>query len=171
MAGSITRWPATRKNIQKRVVTLFKLIHNENDKLNLDTIPRHTDGDNDYVTFEYTFEKQLDLYHYVDIIVNDKSVMDYTSLFGKMTEPLNMFYVCKYADQFVLDGILNYINPPELTDYTNTNNLNCHDDYDYKGLNELYKETLSSFSFKLRPTKGIEDEEKTIYGVVFQKKK
>ncbi len=57
-----------------------------------------------------------------------------------------MFYAAAHQDQLVLEGILNYVNSPELTNHSS---INDEKEYDYKGLNELYKETLECFNFNL----------------------
>ena len=76
--------------------------------------------------------------------------MNYNGLFGKVTEEktgtLNMFYAAAHQDQLVLEGILDYVNSPELTNHSS---INDEKEYNYKGLNDLYKETLECFSFNL----------------------
>ena len=147
VAGYITRWPATDKIIKKRVISSF---NSRKRTLIPETIVHHTENNCDYVTYDYSYIKLPDLYDYIDLIINDRSIIHYTELFGKVTEEktgtLNMFYAVAHQDQLVLEGILNYVNSPELTNHSS---INDEKEYDYKGLNELYKETLECFNFNL----------------------
>lgn len=173
MSGEVTKWPATKKTIEKRVVDLFYLSPNSlNDTLHPETIVHHTENGNDFVTYEYSFEELPDLYHYIDIIVNNKSVIDYTGLFGYETGTLNIFYAMDHQDQLVVEKILNYIDSPQLVNHDTDTIIKVTDlDYDYKGLNELYKEALECFKFKLIAVKKYIDNQETISGLVLQKKR
>ena len=171
IAGKITRWPATKKKIQKRVISFFNATQ-PNNKIHPETIVHHTEDDCDYVTYEYSFKKLPDLYHYIDIIVNNKDVMNYVDLFGYATGKLNMFYALAHKEQLILEGILNYINSEELTNhYSKSVKETSEQEYDYKGLNKLYKETLESFNFKLTAIKEFVDNQKIISGLSLQRKK
>lgn len=173
IAGNITRWPATKKNIQKRVTSFFYATHRDsNDKLHPETIVHHTENDCDYITYEYSFKKLPDIYHYIDIIVNNKDVMNYIDLFGYATGKLNIFYALAHKEQLILEEILNYINSEELTNHDSENIAKIRkQEYDYKGLNELYKETLECFNFKLIAIKEYVDDQKIISGLSLQRKK
>lgn len=145
------KWPVTEKNIKKRVISFFYATpRNVNATIYPETIIHHTENNSDYVTYDYSYNKLPDLYDYIDIIVNDRNILDYTRLFGKATEDatgsLNMFYAERHQDQLVLEGILNYVNSSELTNHDYVDNKKT---YDYKGLNQLYKETLGCFKFNL----------------------
>ena len=151
VAGDITKWPATERSIKKRVISFFDSTkRHESAMLIPETIVHHTENNCDYVTYDYSYIKLPDLYAYIDLITNDRSIMNYTGLFGKVTEEktgtLNMFYAAAHQDQLVLEGILDYVNSPELTNHSS---INDEKEYDYKGLNELYKETLKCFNFNL----------------------
>lgn len=173
MSGEVTKWPATKKTIEKRVVDLFYLSPNRlNYTLHPETIVHHTENGSDFVTYEYSFEELPDLYHYIDIIVNNKSVIDYTGLFGYETGTLNIFYAMDNHDQLVVEKILNYIDSPQLVNHDTDTIIKVTDlDYDYKGLNELYKEALECFKFKLIAVKKYIDNQETISGLVLQKKR
>lgn len=165
MGGSITRWPATNKNIQKRVSAIFYSRYwNSKNILLPETITRHTKNDFDYVTYEYSFEKLPDLYSYIDIIINNRNIMNYSDSFGYGTGNLTMNYMLTHSDQLVLEGLLNYINSQELVNHNLEN-------YDYKGLNELYKETLECFKFNLVAIKEYLDNQEIVSGLLLQKKK
>jgi hypothetical protein len=151
VAGDITKWSATERSIKKRVISFFNSTkRHESAMLIPETIVHHTENNCDYVTYDYSYIKLPDLYDYIDLIINDRSIINYTGLFGKVTEEktgtLNMFYAAAHQDQLVLEGILNYVNSPELTNHSS---INDEKEYDYKGLNELYKETLECFNFNL----------------------
>lgn len=173
IAGNITRWPATMKNIQKRVTSIFYATHNvQNNTLHPETIVHHSENNCDYITYQYSSKKFPDLYHYIDIIVNNKDVMNYIDLFGYATGKLNMFYALDHKEQLILEGILNYINSKELTNHNSENIIEINEqEYDYKGLNELYKETLECFNFKLIAIKEYVYNQETVSGLSLQRKK
>lgn len=173
MGGSITRWPATKKNIQKRVSSIFYLRYwNSKNILLPETIVHHTENNSNYVTYEYSFEKLPDLYAYIDIIINNRNIMNYADSFEYGTRDLNMNYMFTHRDQLVLEGLLNYINSQELVNHNLKNSLEINNEkYDYKGLNELYKETLECFKFKLIAIKEYLDNQEIVSGLLLQKKK
>lgn len=173
MGGNITRRPATKKNIQKRVSSIFYSKYKKTNNILLEeTITHHTENNSDFVTYDYLFEKLPDLYHYIDIIVNNKNVMNYKNLFESSEGYLNMFYATIHSDQLVLEEILNYINSPELVNHNSKNEAEISNNkYDYKGLNELYKETLECFNFKLIAIKEFVDNQEVISGLSLQRKK
>lgn len=173
IAGSITRWPVTKKNIQKRVSSIFYSRYwNSNNTLLPETITRHTENDFDFVTYKYSFEKLPDLYSYIDIIINNRNIMKYADSFGYGTGNLNMDYMFNHRDQLVVEGLLNYINSPELVNHNSKNNTEISNQkYDYKGLNELYKETLECFNFTLIAIKEYLDNQEVISGLSLQRKK
>lgn len=151
VAGEITRWPATKNNIRKRTIeSFYSRRANEGKTIYPETIVHHTEDECDYITYDYSYKKLPDLYDYIDIIINDKDVVNYHHLFARITEErtgsLNMFYAVANRDQLVLEGILNYVNSPELTKHTPVKD---EKEYNYKGLNELYKKTLKCFNFSL----------------------
>ena len=154
--SNIIKWPATDKTIKRRVIKYEKNVKPE-------TIVYHTENGCNYVTYDCTYNKLPDLYDYIDIIVNDKSIINYPYLFEKVIEEktgsLNLYYAAMNQDQLVLEGILNYITSEELT-----NHSSIYDEkiYDYKGLNELYKEALGCFSFNLIATKEYLTESKNV---------
>lgn len=165
MCGSITRWPTTKKNIQKRVSSNFYSRYWNSENILLpETIIRHTENDFDYVTYEYLFEKLPDLYSYIDIVINNRNIMKYADSFGYGMGNLTMNYMFTHRDQLVLEGLLNYINSQELVNHNLEN-------YDYKGLNELYKETLECFKFNLVAIKEYLDNQEIVSGLLLQKKK
>lgn len=170
-AGSITRWPANKKTILRRVKKLMPVWEKQNSKILEDTFVHHKENGNDYITFDYVYTKLPDLYDYLDILINKKPIIHYQRLFGKYTNPLNMFYVVRHSDQLLINELLGYIDSKELTDHSRCSTINRQDDYDYRGLNELYKETLACFSFKLQAVKEDCVENKPVSGVVFQKKR
>lgn len=171
MAGNITRWPATKKNIQKRVTdNFYSRKRNSNYTLYPETIVHHTENDCDFVTYEYSFEKLPDLYHYIDIIVNNKDIMNYSNLFAYASGKLDMFYAVFHKNQLILEGILNYINSDELVNNNSKSNIEVSTmEYDYKGLNELYKETLECFSFNLIAVKEYIESNESISGLKLQR--
>jgi len=138
---TITKWPATEKNIKKRVIAFFNATKkNTGATLHPETIIHHTEDDCDYVTYDYSYTKLPDLYYYIGFIVNDnEDFIDY--------------------EQLGFENILNYVNSPELT---NHDSINDEKEYDYKGLNELYKETLACFSFSLIAIKDYLKEPKQV---------
>ncbi len=144
---SFTCFLATNNNIKKRVISYFsKTEKGKGSIIDPESIIHHKDDNNDYVTFNYTYKKLPDLYSYIEIILND----DFQT-FKKNIEVFNRtfnssLYAYSISDQLVLEGILNYINSNELT---NNNSIIDNKSYDYKGLNELYKETLNCFKFNL----------------------
>lgn len=155
LAGDITRWPATEKNIKKRVIYFFYETNRDlNATIHPETIVHHKENNNNYVTYDYSYTKLPDLYDYIDLIVNKKSILNYIELFGERTKEatgtLNMFYAAHHYDQFVLEGLLNYANSLELTNHDfGKDKKTSKEEYDYKGLNELYKKTLECFNFHL----------------------
>lgn len=167
MGGSITKWPATQKNIQRRVSSSFYSRHwNSKKTLLPKTITRHQENNNDIVSYEYSFEKLPDLYHYIDILINIQNIYAFSSLFG-----FDRIYNTP-REQLCMEGILNYINSPELVNHNSekTNETN-NEKYDYKGLNKLYKETLECFNFKLIAIKEYIDSQEIISGLSMQRKK
>lgn len=173
IAGGITRWPATKKNIQKRVSSIFYSRYwNSKKTLLPETIILHTENNFDYVSYKYSFEKLPDLYSYIDIIVNNRNIMNYADSFGYGTGDLTMNYMFTHRDQLVLEGLLNYISSPELVNHNSKNDTEISNQkYDYKGLNELYKKTLECFSFKLIAIKEFVDNQEVISGLSLQRKK
>lgn len=168
ISGELTKWPATKKNIEKRIVRNM----NSKDKIYPETIVHNKENGCDFVTYEYSYEKLPDLYHYLDIIVNNKSVINYTGLFGYENERLNMFYSMAHQDQLVIEKILNYIDSPQLVNHDTDTIIKVTDpDYDFKGLNELYKETLECLKFKLCEIKQNVNNHDVISGLSLQKKK
>ena len=171
MAGEITNWPATKKNIKKRVISLFDFSHKEaNEKIFPETIIHHVDKDNDYVTYEYSYDKYPDLYYYIDIILNNKSVLDYNWIFNSEKDGLPLLGTINNKEQIIIEKILNYIDSYELTNH-NIDGRITNEKYDYIGLNKLYKETLECLKFKLIAVKSIVEKEEIITGLVLQKKK
>lgn len=147
---TITKWPATEKNIKKRVIAFFNATKKNKDAtLHPETITHHTEDDCDYVTYDYSYTKLPDLYYYIGLIVNDNGdLVDY--------------------EQLGLDNIINYVNSPELT---NHDSINDEKEYDYKGLNELYKETLECLSFSLIAIKDYLKEPKQVDALSLKLKK
>ena len=90
--------------------------------------------------------------------------MKYADSFGYGMGNLTMNYMFTHRDQLVLEGLLNYINSQELVNHNLEN-------YDYKGLNELYKETLECFKFNLVAIKEYLDNQEIVSGLLLQKKK
>lgn len=173
MGGNVTRWPTTKKNIQKRVCSIFYSRYwNSNNTLLPETIARHTKNDCDFVTYEYSFEKLPDLYSYIDIIVNNRNIMNYADSFGYGIRNLSMNYMLNHRDQLVLEGLLNYINSPELVNHNSENDTEISNKkYDHKGLNELYKKTLECFNFKLIAIKEYLDKQEVISSLSLLRKK
>ena len=172
MGGSITRWPVTKKNIQKRVSSLFHTKYNSNVTILPETIVHHIENDNDFITFEYSFEKMPDLYCYIDVIVNKANIMKYASSFGYGMVNLNINNMPIHSEQFALEGILNYINSQELVNHHLKNDVEINDkEYDYKGLNELYNETLECLNFTLIATKEYLENPKAVSVLSLQRKK
>ena len=173
IAGGITRWPATKKNIQKRVSSIFYSRYwNSKKTLLPETIILHIENNFDYVSYKYSFEKFPDLYSYIDIIVNNRNIMNFADSFGYGSGDLTMNYMFTHSDQLVLEGLLNYINSPELVNHNSKNDTEISNQkYDYKGLNELYKETLECISFQLIAIKEFVDNQEVISGLSLQRKK
>ena len=94
--------------------------------------------------------------------------MKYANSFGYGTSNKTMSYMFIHRDQLVIEAILNYINSKELTD--NNSKIN-NENYDYKGLNELYKETLECLKFNLIAVKENVSDKEVISGLSLQKKK
>ncbi len=173
MGGSVTKWPATKKNIQKRVSSIFySRNYYSNATILPETIVHHIENDNDFVTYEYSFEKLPDLYCYIDVIVNKINIMNYASSFGYGTRNLNMDYMLFHSERLVLEGILNYINSSELVNHYLKNDVEINDkEYDYKGLNELYKETLGCLNFTLIAIKEYLENPEVVSVLLLQRKK
>ena len=152
--GGVTQWPATEKIIKKRVISFFNTcMHGQNAILHPETIIRHED---DYVSYEYSYDKRPDLYDYINLIVNVKNPFRYKRLFRNASDP----YICFHWDQLALEGLLNYANSPELTNHNSSES--SKEKYDYKGLNELYIETLKCFNFNLIAVKEYLKEPKSV---------
>lgn len=174
MAGDITKWPATKKNIKRRVTSFFYACnHDQNTTLHPETIVRHDDG---YVSFEYSYNKLPDLYAYIEMILNNDfpTFRKYAKLFKKASD--NTIYASIYDynhfDQLVLNGLLNYVNSPELTNHSSHEiNKGNKEKYDYAGLNELYKETLGCLHFNLVAIKEYLKEPKPVDILKLQLKK
>ena len=150
VAGDITRWPVTDGIIKKRVIAFFNATKkNKGTTLHPGTIIHHTEDDCDYVTYDCSYTKLPDLYYYIGLIVNDNGdFIDY--------------------EQLGLENILNYVNSPELTKH---DSITDEKEYDYKGLNELYKETLECFSFSLIAIKDYLKEPKQVDALSLKLKK
>ncbi len=135
------------KNYVKRCKDHFERVYGIFEELNFYSI-KYTDTDNPNIEVEYSYIKLPNLYYYIDIIINNKSVRSYPILF----ESSKIQKLTFKSDEFklVVDEILNYENSYELINNNprNKNIDNCKK-YDYKGLNELYRETLKCFTFKL----------------------
>ncbi len=155
--GGVTNWPATEKNIKRRVTSFFNAcMHDQNATLHPETIVRH---DDDYVSYEYSYNKLPDLYDYIDLIVNTQNPFKHKRLFKNFSDA----YICFHWDQIVLEGLLNYANSPELTNHNSIENSeSSKEEYDYKGLNELYIETLKCFNFNLIAVKEYLKEPKSV---------
>ncbi len=149
----ITRWPVTKKNIEKRVTRFFygtKHHRSSDATLYPETIVHHTEDDKNYVIYDYSYNKLPDLYAYIEMILNNDfpTFRKYAELFKKTSD--NTIYAYTHSDQLVLNGLLNYVNSPELTNHSSHEiNKDDNEKYDYKGLNELYKETLECLHFNL----------------------
>lgn len=174
-AGNVTKWPATKKNIQKRIAYLFSLSHSSkisNHKLHPETIIHHKENGSDFVTYEYSYERLPDLYFYIDIIINDERVTYYYDLFGYIPKGIPEFISCETQRRLAVQEILNYIDSPELVNHdTDTTIKVSNPDYDYKGLNELYKETLQCLNFKLITVKKKIDNQEAVSGLTLQRKR
>ncbi len=162
IAGDITKWPATEKNIKKRVISFFNKVLSfryENAKLYPESIVRHTENGCDYVTYNYSYTKLPDLYSYIETILNDDypTFRDNSESVG--LERDNAIYNYSKSDQLVLNGLLNYANSPELRKH---DSINEEKEYDYEGLKELYKETLGCFKFNLVAVKEYLKEPKSV---------
>lgn len=147
-AGDVTRWPATERNIKKRVTSSFNsyiMKHGLSATLLPDTIVHHNKNDSNFVTYSYLINKLPDLYDYIDLIVNTRNILNYTKLFNNVSD----FSIVAHWDQLILEGILGYASSPELTNHNSIYDGEKEEGYDYKGLNELYKETLGCFKFNL----------------------
>jgi hypothetical protein len=151
----ITRWPATKKNIEKRVTHLFYTTlhrHSPNAILDQKTIVHHTENNKDYVTFDYSYNKLPDLYAYIEMILNNDypTFRKYAKLFKETSDAeISTIYEYTHSDQLILEGLFNYVNSPELTNHNSNDEGETSKQYDYKGLNELYKETLKCLHFNL----------------------
>ena len=128
------------------------------------------DSDEPSIEFEYSYTKLPDLYYYTDIIINKKSVRSFPKLFESDKLQRIVFNIDEF--KLVVDEILNYENSYELinNDPRNKNIDNCKK-YDYKGLNELYRETLKCFTFKLIAIKEFLDTNEIVSGYSLQLKK
>lgn len=164
IAGNITKWPVTKNILEKRVIEFFNATKNQLDlALYPETIKHCKEDGNDYVTYEYSYTKMPDLYHYINIMINNKDIMDYVNLFGYVTGELNMLYAITHKEQLIIEGVINYINSKELINHNLENNEEINNDkYDYKGLNELYKEALECFELKLIAKKEYLDNQEII---------
>jgi len=174
MVGSaITKWPVTRKNVLKRVYTyVTSKKYHKNCKLIPETVVHHTENGNNFVTYEYIFEKFPDLYYFIDIIINNKCLIDYGFVFGEKVANLSIFWNIDRIKQFVLEALLEYINSPQLENHNLENHMEeSEEKYDYIGLNELYKETLECFEFKLIAIKEYVDNQEVMSGLSLQRKK
>lgn len=151
MAGKITRFPSTIGIIRNRVVSFFRKVH-PGYTIYPETIVHHTEDNNDYVSYYYSYNKLPDLYYYIDLIVNisNKSLIDYVNVFGPISGSL---------EQKLFDGILNYANSRDIK--------LC-----YKiGIDDLYKRTLKCFNFNLISVKRQLNAKEAIKGLSLKKKK
>ena len=166
LSGDIVKFPATKRSIQKKVIEAFNIEKKHSgDTLYPDTIVHHKNKGSNYITFDYSYNKLPDLYQYIDMIVNKTPVMKNKRLFRKITD--DMFYAFTHFDQIVIDELLNYANSSELEkNYENKNS-----DYDYIGLNKLYKETLKCLSFNLIAVKEYVESKEVMDGISLQRKK
>ena len=173
--GDVTKWPATKKNIQKRIAYLFSLSHSSkisNHKLHPKTIIHHKENGSDFVTYEYSYERLPDLYFYIDIIINDERVTYYYDLFGYIPKGIPEYIARETQRRLAVKEILNYIDSSELVNHdTDTIIKVPSPDYDYKGLNELYKETLQCLNFKLVAVKKNLNDQEVVSGLTLQKKR
>jgi len=173
--GSVTKWPATKKNIQKRVAYNFSLSFSSkisNHTLLPETIVHHKENGHDFVSYKYYFEKLPDLYFYIDLIINDKAAIEYYGIFGYKIKGIPELNSREDNRRLAIQEILNYIDSPELVNHdTDTVIKVSNPDYDYKGLNELYKETLKCLNFKLIAVKKYLNNQEAISGLTLQRKR
>lgn len=167
LTGDITKWPATKKNIIKRVSKQFYAIKdNENALLYPETIVYNKEKG--YVTYESGSYKYPILYHLVDLIANQRDLREFLRVFKNEIE-LDIISPRDLGinwSQYVLDAILNYANNDELTKNSGIND----EDYDYKGLNELYIEVLKCFTFQLESVKEYKENAESVNGLHLIKK-
>ena len=148
-----------KKNIKKNIIFQFNKKHsNSSNIIYPDTIVCHHEKNSNFVNYQYNYDKLPSLYYFIDILLNNKSVMYYGDLFDKKA------YTTYQDNQIILDAVLKYINSEELLIISNIK------DYDYIGLNKLYKETLESFNYKLVAIKKDIDLQEPINGLIIQKK-
>ena len=142
MSGKVTKWPATKKTIEKRVAYNFSLSFSSkisNHTLIPETIVHHTENGNDFVTYKYYFEKLPDLYFYIDLIINDKAAIEYYGIFGYPVKGIPELNSRENNRCLAVKEILNYIDSPELVNHdTDTIIKVPNPDYDYKGLNKMF---------------------------------
>lgn len=166
VSGEIVKFLDTKKSIQRKVENIFNSEKKyAGDTLYPETIVHHKGKGGNYITFDYSYNKIPDLYHYIDMIVNKTPVMKNKRLFRKVTD--DMFYAFTHFDQLVLDELFNYAFSVEL----GKNYENKTDDYDYVGLNKLYKETLECLNFNLIAIKEYVETEEIIDGFSLQRRK
>ena len=156
VAGSITKFPATKNNIYNRII---ERNYPRGGNLFKNSIIRHKENKNDYVTYEFSYTKLPDLYDYIDLLINNRNILMETRLFAKKNT--NMFYVADHKYQYIIDGLLNYINSYELKDINDYNKSKDNfgnyffQDFNHIELMKLYKQTLSHIKFELVAKKEI----------------
>ena len=138
-----TKWPAT-SNLLKNRIEKHALIGKEKVMVYPESINYNKYSDT--LSFKYSYKKLPDLYDYIDIILNNRDIREYMHLFSNVNGKYDVLYVVMHRNQLLRDSFFNYANSRELSNHMSVNNSK---EYDYKGLNELYKETLESIYFKL----------------------
>lgn len=146
MIGKISVFPATKKNIQKRVMSLLE--QKKNIEVYPDTITYHKDDFCDYVTYKYAYNKKPYLHDYLDILLNNKSLEGYNNLISDeidneldINKKDDLLYAMKNKNQLMINGIINYINSDDLN--------NTFKDR-YNDILAIYKEVLDTLKFDLK---------------------
>lgn len=165
--------PKADNAMKKRVIAYFNAHNTDNNSSILpETITRNTDTGDDYITYDYVYDKLPDLYYYLDILVNGKSIMDHMDLFKYVNDQLNTYDVANNSDQLIIEGILDYVNSMEL--FNNQASMDEEpvkkDNYDYEGLRELYRRALKCIKFNLFAIKKYVETEERLDGMSFQRK-
>ena len=176
LKGDITRYASDVKKLERKVTEYFISCLYPGGILYTDTIKHVIDSDKDYVSYEYSFHKYPELYHFLDIIVNYQSINQYFmkngyhELMKSIPVSSSISNIEVDSNQLVIGGLLNYIDSKELVD----NEGICEDgvnEYDYNGLRNLYKECLECFTFKLISIKEYIQDDIQINGLSLQKKR
>ena len=156
MSNNRKRFLSKKKPIEQVVIDFFQndFMHKQ-DRIHPETIKYRKDENGVMFLIEYEYDKVVDLYHYVAIILNQEKLEHFFGLIRPQEE----------REKDLLNHLFQYDKTVEFDEGL------CTMPYDYSELHRLYKEVLKCFRFKLiSVTKHERGNKESTDGIAFQKK-